>query len=319
VNPISSAEGTGNTTYVVPCDLVWFKDKPLVGFAEVTSEELLQPFWRHTVKRRQLVALRPLEDIPAEPSHYRVSGMIFHMGRCGSTLLSSLLSVLPGVYVLRESILFFSLTSSSGSPADKIRWIRHLLAAYGSAIGGDLRHLVVKWQPFFAFHTDKIAAAFPNVPAVFLHRDPVEVLVSLCESPPQMNNVFQAEWFPADLRPADFENCERRTGPDMTARIIGAVCEAACAIRDGRTLDYRSLPAAAWDKVAPFFGLEVSGAERRQMEELSKYHSKNISNKQEFKNDSEDKQVRADAALRSCARRFVEPKLERLKRVLPPL
>ena len=320
MNTTSSLGGMPDETFVVPCEVVWYKDKPLVGYAEVEGSELLQPFWVETVRRRKLVTLRPLDDIAAEPAHFRLAGMILAMGRCGSTLLSTLLSSLPGVYVLREPTPFFDLLDRSrGAPAERLRWVQRLMAAYGNAFGGRLRHLVIKWAPFAVFYANEITAAFPGVPAIFMHRDPVEVLVSLYERPARMNEVFLPEWFSDELRPQGLNASDARSDPDLTARMIAAVCDAMCGTKDLRLLDYRSLPEAAWSKVAPFFGLDANDAERLRMTELAKFYAKSVSRKQEFKGDSQAKQVRADEAMRTLARRFVEPRLEHLKTVLRPL
>jgi hypothetical protein len=319
MSPVPSAMPS-EATFVVPCEIVWYHDNPLVGFAEVGAGELSLPFWTRTVKKRRLAALRPLDEIVPDPSYPHLTGMIHQMGRCGSTLLSLQLSALPGVYTLREPHLFFEvLDKSRGSASDRIRWLRCLVAAYGSTLGAHWTQLVIKWAPFATFYAADIAAAFPGVPTILLHRDPIEILVSLCEDPPQMFTVFQAEWFSAGLKPDDFDASKPRRDADMAARMIAAVCDAMAATQGVRSLDYRSLPRSAWDKVAPFFGLSVDDDRRRKMMELSQYHSKSVSKKRAFESDSLAKQSRASEELRTLARRFVEPRLERLKTLLQPL
>jgi hypothetical protein len=309
-----------DTTLVVPCEVVWYHDTPLVGFAEVGADELSFPFWAKTVRQRRLVAVRPLDEIVPEPPHPHLTGMIHQMGRCGSTLLALLLSAVPGVYTLREPHLFFEvLDKSHGNAADRVRWLRCLVAAYGSTLGAYFSQLVIKWAPFATFYATDIAAAFPGVPTILLHRDPTEVLVSLCEEPPPMFTAFQAEWFPDGLKPEDFDAAQPRRDADMAARMIAAVCDAMRDAQGVRSLDYRSLPQSAWEKVAPFFGLSVDDDRRRKMLELSKYYSKNVSKKRAFESDSLAKQSRASETLRLLACRLVEPRLERLKTLLQPL
>jgi hypothetical protein len=304
----------------VPCEIVWYHDNPLLGFAEVGADELAVAFWAKTVRQRRMAALRPLDEIVPEPSQPRLTGMIHQMGRCGSTLLSLQLSAVPGVYTLREPSLFFEiLDKRRGSAADRIRRLRSLAAAYGGTIGAYYPQLLIKWAPFAAFYAADIAAAFPDVPAIFLHRDPTEILVSMSEDPPPMFNVFQADWFSPGLKPDDFDAAKPRRDADTAARMIAAVCDAMAAAPGMRSLDYRRLPQAAWDAVAPFFGLSVDDERRRKMMELSKYHAKSDAKKRLFVSDSLAKQSRAGEELRTLACRFVEPRLERLKVLLQPL
>jgi hypothetical protein len=300
----------------VPCELVWYKDRPLIGFAEVGGDELKRPFWFQTVKRRQLVALQPLDD-PQE-AQCPPDGMIYTVGRSGSTLLSALLSVLPGVYALREPELYRELLGGGrGTAADRVRWLRNLTAIYRSALAGRARHLVIKWKPFFVFFHAEISAAFPGVPSIFVYRDPIEVALSFCDHPPLMNQSFAMEWFPDDLRPAEAVPLEARRRADFAVRVIAAIYDAMAEAPEIRMLDYRALPQAAWSNVAPFFGLEVDDGCRRQMAELARYDPKAVPEKKEFRNDCRDKQDRAGADLRELVRRLAQPRFERLGEIRP--
>ena len=83
---------------------------PAVYWADLSAERFAEPFFDQTVNRwvagldaRPLVrtGLEALAALDGEPS-LEPAGMIFHLSRCGSTLVSRLLGTLPGVVVLAE-------------------------------------------------------------------------------------------------------------------------------------------------------------------------------------------------------------------------
>ena len=83
---------------------------PAVDWADLSSERFVDPFFDQTIARwaagphaRPLVrtGLEALDALDREPS-LEPAGMIFHLSRCGSTLVSRLLGILPGVVVIAE-------------------------------------------------------------------------------------------------------------------------------------------------------------------------------------------------------------------------
>src|SRR5580693_7060641 len=83
---------------------------PTVYWADLSAERFAEPFFDQTVARwargpraRPLVktGLEALAALDGGPS-LEPAGMIFHLSRCGSTLVSRLLGTLPGVVVVNE-------------------------------------------------------------------------------------------------------------------------------------------------------------------------------------------------------------------------
>jgi len=86
---------------------------PAVDWADLTAERFVEPFFDQTVARwasgpraRPLVrtGLEALVALDGEQS-LEPAGMIFHLSRCGSTLVSRLLGTLPGVVVAEPAPL----------------------------------------------------------------------------------------------------------------------------------------------------------------------------------------------------------------------
>ena len=111
---------------------------------------------------------------------------IFHMSRCGSTLLSQMFTALPATRVISEATtidrLLYADRALPGLPAQtQLEWLRAIVLAYGASARVPFARYVVKLD---AWHIDRlplIEQAFPDVPWLFLFRHPLEVLVSNLE------------------------------------------------------------------------------------------------------------------------------------------
>lgn len=152
-------------------DLDWL---PLDG------ERFHEPFFAATLDRLRRAGTRPLRtrldrlDAPF-PGLDRLSPslFIFHISRCGSTLLAQMLGMDPAVEVLSEPPLLDHLLCSSQDHR-----IDALLALLGQRRFPESRHLVIKLDSWhLAFH-GRLRALYPDVPCVLLFRDPARVMAS---------------------------------------------------------------------------------------------------------------------------------------------
>ena len=128
---------------------------PTVDWADLRGERFVEPFFDDSVARwasgpraAQLVrtgldALVALDDEPSlEPA-----GMIFHLSRCGSTLVSRLLSTLPGVVVLAEPSPLNALLGLDPDRVDQaaqVQVVRLLVRALGRRRHADEKQFVLK-------------------------------------------------------------------------------------------------------------------------------------------------------------------------------
>jgi hypothetical protein len=290
---------------------------PLVDWADLSAERFVDPFFDETVARwlsgprvRPLVrtGLEALVALDSEPS-LEPAGMIFHLSRCGSTLVSRLLRTLPGVVVLSEPAPLNALLRLDPDRVDEatlVRLVRLLVRALGRRRHDDERQLVVKCTSWNIRRRAVLAAAFPEAPWIWLQRDPVHVLASLLAQPPG--------WFGLQDRPhrvARLFGSDPAAVPDMpraefAARVLGAMLDAAATDPDQRLLiDYADLPAAVWQRVAPHFGLEADAAAIDRMVEQSRFYSKDSASRV-FTGDVPGRRPATDE-MRAAAERFAEP------------
>lgn len=118
------------------------------------------------------------------------SGFIFHMGRCGSTLLAKSLARSRSNLVFGEANPhqhIWPYLSGSGAgggsmavarSAENLALYRQLVLAMGRRRLDSYRRHFCKFTSFDTLFIDFIMTAFPDTPAIYLYRDPTEVLAS---------------------------------------------------------------------------------------------------------------------------------------------
>jgi hypothetical protein len=290
---------------------------PTVDWADLSTERFVEPFFDQTVARwasgphaKPLVrtGLDAFLALDNEPS-LDPSGMIFHLSRCGSTLVSRLLGTLPGVVVVSEPSPLNALLGLDPDRVDGatlVRLVRLLVRALGRRRHGDERQLVLKCTSWNIRRREILAAAFPETPWVWVQRDPADVVASLLANPPG--------WLGLGMVPAQTSRrfgldpgaAEAISRPEFTARALGAMLWSAATDPGGRLcIDYDELPAAVWQQVAVHFGLEIDAAAIERMTEQSRFYSKD-SEPQVFSGDTLERRPMSDA-IREAAERFAEP------------
>ena len=280
-----------------------------LALRDIRPEELRDAFMQETVARvpaTETIVHIARDDIGKAAPDTAPAGLIFHVARCGSTLISQLLKKHEPLVVYAEPL-----------PVNEILvpphpWPRHELVAalrsLGDALAGHARRpYVLKLSSWNTMFCDVVAEAFPESPWVLSYRDPVEVGVSLLRQPPG--------WLQDPAGPAS------RLGPfseEQVARLYGAFCEAVSRLdaRRGRLVSYGALPAAAWNIVAPHFSLSIDARQQSRMSEAARINAKAPLGKDlPFVRDDASKQAAASAGLRQAIESFARPPLERLKSI----
>ena len=290
---------------------------PVVDWADLSAERFVEPFFDETLARwasgpraRPLVrtGLEALVALDNEPS-LEPAGMIFHLSRCGSTLVSRLLGTFPGVVVISEPSplnALLGLVPSRVEEATLVRLVRLLVRALGRCRHGDERHLVLKCTSWNIRRREILAAAFPETPWVWVQREPAHVVASLLANPPGWLGLGVTSPRTARLFGLDPVAVPASARVEFVARALGAMLEAAGTDPAGRlSIDYADLPGAVWQRVAPHFGLEADSAAIERMIEGSRFYSKD-SSPRVFDADAPERRPMT-AAIRDAAERFAEP------------
>ncbi len=280
-------------------------------FDQTIQNLMLQPFnllFRH---QTPIETLRARHEI--KPG-LQPTGFIFHMSRCGSTLVSQMLAALPRTVVVSEaspidSILRAHLRVPDLADDERIDWLQWIISALGQQRLGDEKHFFIKLDCWNTIVLPLIHRAFPRVPWIFLYRNPVEVMVS------QLRR-RGAHMVPGVIEPSLFGLNNRAIfqmqPEEYCARALAKICGAALEYQEGGMLvNYNQLPEAVLTSVPKFFGIRYSEADIEILNRVSRLDAKNPS--LQFTNDTDDKNRSATDLTHSLADEWVVPIYERLE------
>jgi hypothetical protein len=317
----------------VPIRLYWKGSDPFVDWCWVGAKRFTDPFFDHTINACMRlpfsVLFRPQTSIEWLGDRHKATpgleprGFIFHMSRCGSTLVSQMLAALEGSVVLSEAgpidaVLRAQFRDPSLGDAQRTEWLRWIISALSQRRNGDETHLFIKFDSWSTLELPLIHRAYPDVPWIFVYRDPVEVMVSQLSQrgAHMMPGTIEPELFGMNLAEA-FEMQPEQ----YCARVLALTCEAAlrhhqsCA---GLMINYEQLPDAVWTNIADFFGIELSETDVQTFQRVAMLDAKNPS--LAFEGDSKAKQNSASEAVRKAAEEWLDPVYKRLEaeRLLTP-
>lgn len=309
----------------VPARVVWEEDRPLVEWCNAGDLRFTDPFYEQTLAQaltrpfslffRQRTPMDALGDLAeADPGIYP-SGFIFHMSRCGSTLVSQMLAAVPGAVAVSEPAPLDPLVRAhhehpSIPEETRVAWIRWMVSALGRTRGASGSSFFLKFDSWHIAEFETIRRAFPDVPWIFLYRDPVEVMVSQAREPGRFT---LPGYLPAALLGLDSGQVMKMPRLEYCARILARFLHqaAGCAARhNGDLVDYRELPEAVFARIAPLFGVPLSETNVRKMRTASRFDSK--SPQFEFEPDTERKQKSASALLREATHKWLAGPFEEL-------
>ena len=245
-------------------------------------------------------------DLEAEALPLRAA--IFHMSRCGSTLIAQALKAWPRVRVVSEpGVLDTAITLAASGYDPDWKIFRAVLAALSQPCAGD-ESVVVKAD---AWHAIALAPLLQRLraPWLFVYRDPLEVLASHAREPgrhtvPGMLPEAWLDALPADAKPS--------LPIEHAARVIGTICAAVVPhARADALIDYSELPQALLARVAPHFGLDPARADRAYLDRTLARHAKRPL--EPFVDDRAAKRAAVDDVQRAAAARWIAPHHARLE------
>jgi gluconate kinase len=271
-----------------PVHIAWSSGEPVVEWRDLRGIEFVDPLFEHALERalhepyRLMFAARTgisqLERVAQSGESPLPSGFILHASRCGSTLISSMLAVLEEAVVLSEPPAIDGVLRADlfGSVDDATReqWLGWTLAALGQSRSASHQRLFVKLDAWSTRDLPLLRASFPDVPCMFVYRDPIEILESHMR-------VRGAHMVPGLLQPQlfglDLTEPPPLTGDEYCARVVAAILQSALEhLGDSCLLvNYAELPAAVERRVLSHLGIQATAAELERMRTVSLLDAKN--------------------------------------------
>jgi adenylyl-sulfate kinase len=151
-------------------------------FLEPFFEETLVKCQRHTVNSKKFKLVSTAQNVidwAAQMTSADLKAFVFHVSRCGSTMLAQSLAVSPQNIVVAEApIIDVILRSKAFDPAKKSDLIKAVIRILGQKRFPEEKNLIIKLDSWHIFKTAELRTFFPDLPFVLLYRNPVEVLKS---------------------------------------------------------------------------------------------------------------------------------------------
>ena len=304
----------------------YFRDaRPWVDWCRMSDARFTDPFFDQTVGHalrhpfnllfRPQTPVEVLADFAATQASLAPTGFIFHLSRCGSTVISRMLAALAQNVVVSEAHVIDAIMRANFYRAvtdeERARWLHATIRALGQRRHADERHYFVKFDGWHALALPLVRRVFPEVPWLFVYREPLEVMAS------HLNR--SASWMsPGNLHPhllgLDAATSYGLPLEEYYARVLARICETALRhARAGRVLlvNHRQLPAVVFDSVLNFFRVAYTDAEMAAMRATAQFHAKEPEVR--YADDSETKRREVDEATRAALARWVNPLYERLE------
>jgi hypothetical protein len=306
----------------MPIDAVVVDGRPGLAWMDMDGVDFAEPFFQQTVDRLKsqhperyelftefdtLIQLeKTFDSVPP-------TGFIFHSSRCGSTLMANACRAITEAIVLSEAppvdklIARFITDVDDHGTKEKLYsvFLRGVVKALGQRRTGDERHLFVKFACCSTSQIERIQRLWPNVPWVFLYRDPVETIVSNMQNLPAWL-LDEDRRVLASITGSSTEAVAEMATEKLCARAIGSFYATANRVANDRALllNYNQLSAVEISNVMQFFGVRPAPTEMETIVHQSQTYSKSLSEERAFVADSGAKQRAASDLVREVAERW---------------
>ncbi|HXQ73421.1 MAG TPA: hypothetical protein VN844_23175 [Pyrinomonadaceae bacterium] len=304
----------------MPVDAVVENGRPGLAWMDMTDVSFAEPFFQQTVdklkaehpdRRELFTEFDTLIQLEKQVDSVSPSGFIFHSSRCGSTLLANACRAIEGAIVLSEppavdKLIVRFITDVDQRVKETLYsiFLRAVVSALGQKRRGDERHLFVKFGCCSVSQIERIRRIWPNVPWVFLYRDPVETIVSNMQNLPAWLQDEDHRVL-ASLIGTSPDEVACMTKEELCARAVNSFFRTAMTahrVANDRALllNYNQLTLAEIANVLEFFGVKPAAAEMDNMARLTQKYSK-ASGERAFVADAEAKQLAATDLIREMA------------------
>lgn len=288
----------------------WLEDP----FFDQTIYRLLQS----TAHTSRSTLFTTLVDINSKKISRRPTGFIFHMSRCGSTLITQMLASLRQTVVFSEPAILETLLREIRPPFSTIneqkQWLLENIIQALLSYKVDWQNAFIKFSARAIFDYPLITQIYPSLPSIFVYREPVEVLVSLIGT--------QTEKLPPGLDKAGLLKDASKTISKMRpvefwAQVLANQCAAAVKMcsssQQALLINYSQLPEIAWTDMASFLGIILSAEDVERMQEVSRRSAKEPH--KVFIDDRAKKRKAATREIHEFADRFVQPYYHQLEAI----
>jgi hypothetical protein len=298
----------------------------MVDWGYLGTRRFTKPFFNQTVDEcvrhpadtlfRHQTPLEQLGEIMSSQPGVPPTGFIFHMSRCGSTLISQMLAAVPENIVLSEpapldTILRAHFQNPEITEEERVRWLQWLVGTWAWRRQPAEKNLFIKFDSWHTPFLPLIQRAFPGVPWIFVYREPLEVMVS--QSRRRGGHVI-----PGALEPQLFGWEPAMTAQmsllEYGARVLANICGAALTHiqgGNGKLVNYRQLPDSIWPALMDYWQLKFSPDATTSMIAAARMDARNP--KLTFQPDAQAKIAMAAPELRALTHQWLDDIYQQLE------
>jgi hypothetical protein len=297
------------------------------------SKRLSEPFFSQSVARLRdgdCPALEIETNIKSLTTEGRreprimPAGFIFHMSRCGSTLISNALKVFDGIQVAAEARpvtrLFMPCAPQDCAIIDTQRdeqqrnlaeCLFNLFSCYRN---GNPESIVFKFMSQNSLCLPTIRKFWPDVPCLFIIRDPVDVMVSNLKDG-GLNRFTESPAVAYEICGADRSMpLTKISVEDFCARVLGRYLDAFIGeiTPNVRVIDYDDINPASVPDIMKLFHLDVP-SDLSSVDAVFRRYSKDPHENTPFYGDRDEKLECASRSVIDAANRWVIPQYTQLR------
>jgi hypothetical protein len=310
----------------IPIRIYWENSLPMVDWGYLGARRFVEPFFNQTVEQciahpadllfRHQTPLEQLGEIVPSQLAVPPAGFIFHMSRCGSTLISQMLAAVPENIVLSEpapldTVLRAHFQHPEITEEQRVRWLQWLVGTWAWRRQPAEKNLFIKFDAWHMPFLPVIQRAFPGVPWIFVYREPLEVIVSQARrrGGHVIPGALEPElfgWEPALTRQMSLL--------EYGARVLAKICEAALTHiqgGNGKLVNYGQLPDSIWPALMDHWQLRLSSDAITSMMAAARMDARNPTLL--FQPDAQAKTAMATPELRALTRQWLDDIYQQLE------
>lgn len=244
------------------------------------------------------------------------AGFIFHMSKCGSTLMSKVLDQPETQMIIKEATplhenLWQYLTNDWQEPvaptAENLRLIRNLVQLLGRPRLPGQKSYYVRFRSWGIAFVEIIQQAFPHTPSLFMYREPVKVMASILNKPttglPRLNDTGAAAFITGQSRQ---ELSEMDALHYFTRFYEQYLHLSLTKMKNTHYLNYRQMNKQNIDQILRAgYGYAATEADLPLMQAQFDTYSKDDTGTVRFVSDSKEKQKQVTPEMREAAEEYL--------------
>eukprot|EP00531_Pseudo-nitzschia_arenysensis_P003996 CAMPEP_0116126888 /NCGR_PEP_ID=MMETSP0329-20121206/6561_1 /TAXON_ID=697910 /ORGANISM="Pseudo-nitzschia arenysensis, Strain B593" /LENGTH=489 /DNA_ID=CAMNT_0003620979 /DNA_START=72 /DNA_END=1538 /DNA_ORIENTATION=+ len=271
------------------------------------------------------------QDADTGPKVLNLTAVAFHESRCGSTLVAnSMIAMNPEKHrTYSESSppikAFHTCGDNFGSCTEEqaVKIFQDTVYLMSRTDDHREERVFYKFQSATSRKISIFQKAFPEVPWMYIYRDPVQVMMSHVKDDTSLKRAICTKT--RRHPPQDIQDIAKRHGranadalepAEYCAAHLAQLTESAVRNLNEMAIpvDYEQLPDILWEKIMPrIFGRDLEPFEVDNLKKISGVYSKgtNTAKKGEFKGDSEQKEKKASEEVKKAAKEFLTESFDR--------